>query len=81
MTKMKLFAAAAVLSTVIASPVLAQDSIYRRGPATKEYNYSNRDYRAVMTEPRPRQGEAGARCRRDNAETSPAISMSWLEVN
>ncbi|MEH2473933.1 hypothetical protein V1281_004882 [Nitrobacteraceae bacterium AZCC 2161] len=40
---MKLSAAAAVLSTAIASPVLAQDSMYRRGPVTQEYNYSNRD--------------------------------------
>jgi hypothetical protein len=45
MTKMKQFAAAAVLSTVIASPVLAQDSMYRRSSVTQQYNYSDDGYR------------------------------------
>lgn len=45
MTKMKLLAAAAVVSSLIATPVLARDSMQRRAQTTQEYSSNNVDYR------------------------------------
>ena len=45
MTKMKLFAAAAVVSSLIATPVLARDSMPRRTQTIQEYSANNVDYR------------------------------------
>jgi hypothetical protein len=46
MTKMKLLAAAAVVSGLIATPVLAQDSMHRRAQMNQQYTTNNVDYRA-----------------------------------
>jgi hypothetical protein len=45
MTKLKLLAAAAIVSTLAATPVLAQDSMQRRVQVNEQYNTNDVNYR------------------------------------